>query len=579
MRDVTFGSAVAHHRTVDAQRQELRLVGVAQHVAGQEAKSGRRASFELERHRVVHRPRRVLDDPGAAEQVRVDDDQIGRQPGADRARARCRVADHRVDRAVRIRVELRERVDERRAAEVRRRVERRIAGAVARHAIEVGQEDRQRRGAGAGPEVGERAAAAGGDIGLQVGHGELELVEKAALEDVQLVVIVGPPVVLRAGADVARFDRHRAAERAGDAGLPGVGARHPQVRAEDRDVAGDDLGVRERRRLHEARRTEAARLAQQERQRPEVAEPQLTEHAERHAGVGANRIGEGAEAEPRVAARVTGADREVAGRTGEAVQPAVAARARRPRDARARRDVAPVHRIRPLAFAQLMEERRLAGERARLEDVVGARHAEDVRVVADRVAVVERHERELQIPAHAEIERQVRTHAPRVLRPEAELALPRELRAESQILVLIVLIEARGAAHFAHAARQDRVERARRGQIGVRRPRKVRRREHRIGRIALDDVEAQLGDDILVVQPDVEGREQAAQVERVRSLLPIERVVDRARVGVARRWRRRGARVGQPGQGVPHVQVEATLIGQRSRVHVAVVLVGAEDDR
>ena len=99
-----------------------------------------------------------------------------------------------------------ERVDVRRRAIVARGVGRGIAriGATA----EVGEADRQRIRASAGAEVGERRAAPGREIGLEVLLREHELIVDAVLDDVQLVVVVGGPQITAAGAHITNLDRH-----------------------------------------------------------------------------------------------------------------------------------------------------------------------------------------------------------------------------------------------------------------------------------------------------------------------------------------------------------------------------------
>ena len=78
--------------------------------------------------------------------------------------------------------------------------------------MEVREDRRQRRRAGRA-RVGERAAAAGRDVGAEVGLRDAELVDEPVLEDVRLVVVQRLPVLARPRADVARLDGEVAADR------------------------------------------------------------------------------------------------------------------------------------------------------------------------------------------------------------------------------------------------------------------------------------------------------------------------------------------------------------------------------
>ena len=199
--EVADRAAVAHVDRIDALRQEQRLVAMPEHVAAGVLQPARGAPPELQRQRVVHRSGRVLDHVGAADQVGVDEEEVGRQPRVDRVGALgqadvvppsavAAVYGFGLNRASAGRyVVARNWFDVYSAA---------VAGAAGVDAVEVGEEDRQRRRARARSEVGERpgARAAGGVVGLQVRHRQLELVEEAVLDDVDLVVVVGAPVVL-----------------------------------------------------------------------------------------------------------------------------------------------------------------------------------------------------------------------------------------------------------------------------------------------------------------------------------------------------------------------------------------------
>ena len=60
--------------------------------------------------------------------------------------------------------------------------------------------------------------------------------------------------------------------------------------------------------------------------------------------------------------------------------------------------------------------------------------AVDVLEVADRVAVVQRDEREREVVARAVVQREVRAHAPRILQPQPDLPLAGALDALAEIL-------------------------------------------------------------------------------------------------------------------------------------------------
>src|SRR5204862_297012 len=96
--------------------------------------------------------------------------------------------------------------------------------------VEEGEEDRQRRSARRAS-VGERGAAASGDVGLEVRLCLLELVDEMVLENVELIEVqqtdlpgvvskqagaaaVGAPLIAGPRAHVAGLDDHLAAQAA-----------------------------------------------------------------------------------------------------------------------------------------------------------------------------------------------------------------------------------------------------------------------------------------------------------------------------------------------------------------------------
>ena len=189
--------------------------------------------------------------------LRIDDEEVRRQAGGDGVVAErqvvvevaCRVgvADRggagrhgRGTDEVRIRIGVHEAGRQRRIGP-RLRAAGVCAGIVSvAPAIQIGEINRQRVGARARPEVREGSAAAAARliVGAQVGHGQLEFVEEAVLDDVAFVVVERRPLIDAARADVAHLERHVLGDRALQADGPRSRRRHLDVGMERVDVVG-----------------------------------------------------------------------------------------------------------------------------------------------------------------------------------------------------------------------------------------------------------------------------------------------------------------------------------------------------
>ena len=146
VRHVTFVAAVADQRVVAAQATGTRLRRVAKHIAGLEMaglQTERRRNSK--RHRVVQRVGRVLDDVGAAEQVRIGEDEVRRQTGSQSRVSRDAASASSASTAA-YGLGLKRASGFRKVAlrKFAERVQRGVAGAIAADAVEVGEEDRQR---------------------------------------------------------------------------------------------------------------------------------------------------------------------------------------------------------------------------------------------------------------------------------------------------------------------------------------------------------------------------------------------------------------------------------------------------
>ena len=141
------------------------------------------------------------------------------------------------------------------------------------------------------------------------------------------------------------------------AGGPRLRVRHLQVRVEDGDVAGDDVGHRiDARERQVGRRAEVGAVAEEDRsRRAEVAERVVPVRRLRDAGVVVDRAGEVGHAGAVVAERVAGAEHAVAFVVPRIVPRIAAVAAQRPREAEVRREVVAVGVVGALALVVLHE--------------------------------------------------------------------------------------------------------------------------------------------------------------------------------------------------------------------------------
>ena len=464
--------------------------GAGPRVAGVEREAVRQPLAELELNRIRARATRVRGQVGpprivgrAAEHVGVREEKVRRQAGGDAVGAERGIADEAVGRihrrkAERVRVHRRQEAEVRGIGELRARVIRRVAGLPGGQPLEERQEDRQRRRARRAG-VGERRGAASGDVGLKVRLRLPELLQEPVIGDAHLIDVHRFPVLPVTAADVAHFERRVVGQLALPADRVRLRVRHLQVRVEDVQAVGDRRRDRIRHRRRRRQRQRAG-VAEQHRERAEVAGGRVAVQRDRDAAVVAERAGEVRHAGTVESHRPAAADDAVAFLRAED-QPAdrVVLARHLPRRAGARREVVAIG-IEGVGARRVLDQRRLrAGQHAGLEDVVHARHAVEARQRRRRVAVVGRVERILEHVAQAGAHREVRRGAPGVGRVEVELAHAsfRARRTERHVRVAFRR-DARIAGQRGDAAGQDRIEALRVGQVGRRRARKVRRAEH-----------------------------------------------------------------------------------------------------
>ena len=393
--------------------------------------------------------------------------------------------------------------------------------------VEVGEVDRQRRCARAGAEVRERVASPSGDVGLQVRLRLPELVDEAVLLDVVLVEVVRHPLVSVAGADVPDFERHVPADFALHAKRHRMRVRRSDVRIEQVELVGDDGGQRIHWRVREWRhRTHPGRVAEQQRQRAEVAERGVSARRDRDTRIAAEHTGKVADAIPVVGHRVGAAEHSVAFISHQpAEQPALLVRP--PHDADRRREVVVVGLEGGCVRRVLQVLRLAASQRARLEQVVDAGNAENGCVRRGRVRTVPRDRRLLELPAQTVVEREVLARAPLILREEAELVLLAAVDLRSEVHVLAGgLVEPCFSRDRAHVAGQRRIEITRCVDLSRRRAREIRRAEHGERRVAGRDAERNRGHDILRVTMQADVHERAAHGDTVRAAQPRQVVFD-----------------------------------------------------
>ena len=236
--------------------------------------------------------------------------------------------------------------------------------------------------------------------------------------------------------------------------------RHLQSRLEGSDVASDHVRHRVHPRRRQVRRRAHIRTIAEENRpgRAEIAERVVAIGAERHTGIVGDGAGEVGRAGPVVAHRVACPQHAVARVLAEecAEEPRVSAK--RPRNAEVGRPVVQVRVVGALALVVLGEERGLSGEAAWTEDVANAGAAPDVGDGRLGVAVVPRVERQLQVVAQAEVQREVRLPSPGVGDEEAVVDEPRALQAEAEEHVFVgVLVEPLLAVDREDAAGQHRI--------------------------------------------------------------------------------------------------------------------------
>ena len=238
VRDVAWIAGLPQIEHGPAQRQEVRRVLMAVDVARLRLHAAGEAAPQLELHRVVCRPAAVARHVRAGQRVRIDDEEVrresgGRGVGAERrvadepvlsiaavrgapvVRVRAQVGEVEAGERERLRIPAREESEQLRVRPVGADVPRRIAGRRVARAVQIREEDRQRRRARRAG-VRERRAAPRRDVGLQVGLRAPELADEPVVDDVELVVVDGRPAVVRARADIAHFHRRVFVQRALD---------------------------------------------------------------------------------------------------------------------------------------------------------------------------------------------------------------------------------------------------------------------------------------------------------------------------------------------------------------------------
>ena len=263
-RDVAGIARLAKIDLRPPQRQEIRRELMAEDVVRLRLQTAGKPPPQLELQRVVPRRADAARHVRAGQRVRVDHEEIGGQAGGERVGAERRVADEPVlprGRAATGRGEAGEREwvrvpsgEEREVVGVRpvaAGVPARVTGLGIVRAVEVREEDRQRRGAGrAGVRKG--VTPAGRNVCLQVRLCLPELAQEPVLEDIELVVVLGHPRVVRPRADIPDLNRRVAIERA----LEAYGKR----------IGGRDLDIR-REAVHRARERRRNRINRRRRER------------------------------------------------------------------------------------------------------------------------------------------------------------------------------------------------------------------------------------------------------------------------------------------------------------------------
>ncbi len=564
-------------------RVELLLIGLPVRVIRLELQPAREPAAQHELNAVVARIRAVGDDVRLVD-VRVGHPEVRRHAGGE---ALCKEGGRRADQVrgrERIRVQGKHRLHERRVRPATARILRRVAHRG--RSIQVRQQNRERCGA-RHARVGKRAAPARGDVRNQIRLRHPELVDELVLDNVELVVVQVPVHVIEGpgpdalGVDVPRLDGRGLAEAALPAAGEGVAVWRLDVGIEREHVrAGVRHGHRERPGQLDADGRQIA-AGQEPRQGAEVVVLLAAGRVDGDARIATEDTGEVAHAPALIPHAVARPQHRVARLAEDRVQGALV-RSDRPGRAEARRDVAPVDVVGLRPFRQLLEGRRRALDRPRLEQIAqtadggsgnepaaGPRDAEDVADGRLRIAVVQREERHLHVIAQAGVDGERRLHAPRVLHEGAPLRQGAVLIAGTQHgKVRPVVADARLAADRRDPAREDRVQIPRVREVGGGRPWKIRGHEHPVRGIAGGrHPEVDLRNELLVVQPDARTGVRHARAHRVGALDPVQRVLEDLRLafpcagGILRAWIAEGL------EGAPPDVVPVHVAHGRAPVH------------
>src|SRR5262245_55352049 len=214
--------------------------------------------------------------------------------------------------------------------------------------------------------------------------------------------------------------------------LPGM-----QFRSKAEDGVKESCCNRVARRGRNGRRRERCAIAE-ERSDGQIARVNIERSVKDAAGIVLQWRNDVVQAFAHVSQRIAAANYSLSAAARKTTEPAMF-EIRRPGHADARREVVVIGVIKPLAYVELRQLRRVSGERARLEEIARARDAEEIGVRGLGEVGVLRHNWQLRLPAQTEIERQIGTQSPIVLSEDGELLLveARHLRAEKAVFAIV----------------------------------------------------------------------------------------------------------------------------------------------